>query len=268
MIDDSQDLEGTFDAATPWFTSDAVTWLDANILPSDRVFEIGGGRSSLYFTARAQFTHTLETSPTWARLLIKKMSRLPALLRAWQIELIPVDWTPTWRDAQHGFWGQYPSVLTKDAARRLEKRYLLSATSPKDATVLVLDGGLRSHLYVLFDRLDRLKDFEVVIIDNTEFDFAAYWYERHPPEGFARYDFVAGSLDKPDENVQHSKHITTIFVRQDRNEKMQAADYASEINWTFEDLQPHRIDEDDEETRKRVQAWEKYVRAELTGYGL
>lgn len=264
---DTSAIDAELNAGTPWITCDAVAWLDVNLLPTDSVFEIGAGRSSLYFAARVEHTHTLETSPNWARQILERMAASPALMRGWQLDVIPVDWSPTWRQAQNGYWGSHTSVLTRAAARKLERRYLLLATSPKDASILHLDGGLRSHLYVLFDRLDRLRDYEIVIVDNTEFDFAAYWYETHPLDDFVRYDFVAGILDRPDEIVQKSKHITTIFVRKDRLALVKEADCQSKVTWTSTELEPYRIDESNEETMSRVLNWEAYVMQELADYG-
>lgn len=49
----------------PWITFAAIRYLDKHLSPSSRVFEFGGGGSTLYFLNRCQFVVTAEHHVQW-----------------------------------------------------------------------------------------------------------------------------------------------------------------------------------------------------------
>jgi predicted O-methyltransferase YrrM len=57
----------------PWFSYAAIDFLAAVIKPTDRVCELGGGGSTLWFAQRAGQVVTLESDPAWAALIRTKL---------------------------------------------------------------------------------------------------------------------------------------------------------------------------------------------------
>lgn len=49
----------------PWLPFDVIDFLDAEVRPTSRVFEFGGGGSTLWFTERAGFVRTVENDHEW-----------------------------------------------------------------------------------------------------------------------------------------------------------------------------------------------------------
>ncbi len=53
----------------PWITFDAIQYLEETVGPSHRVFEFGGGGSTLFFLKHCQAVVTVEHDAEWFRLL-------------------------------------------------------------------------------------------------------------------------------------------------------------------------------------------------------
>lgn len=60
------------DLGLPWFSWPAIEYLDRLPLAGARVFEYGGGGSTLYFLKRGCHVRTAENSPTWAELVSRR----------------------------------------------------------------------------------------------------------------------------------------------------------------------------------------------------
>lgn len=58
----------------PWFSYAAIDRLEKSIRPTDRVCELGGGGSTLWFARRAASVVTLESDPAWIGLLRARLS--------------------------------------------------------------------------------------------------------------------------------------------------------------------------------------------------
>lgn len=56
---------GVLSGAKPWLPENAIGALEALIEPSHRVFELGGGGSTVFFARRAAEVFTLELDPYW-----------------------------------------------------------------------------------------------------------------------------------------------------------------------------------------------------------
>ncbi len=56
-----------------WITFDALQYLDGWLKPAHRVFEYGGGGSTLFFGKRAGFVATVENDGEWFRVLTEKI---------------------------------------------------------------------------------------------------------------------------------------------------------------------------------------------------
>ena len=264
----TEDAAKTLELGAPWFTGDARAWLNANLKPHDHVFEIGGGRSTVFFLSRCASVRTLEASPTWASALVDHMVRRPALMRGWSLDFVPCDWQPTWRTRASGYWDENDGALDLPSAKALELKYLRQAMNPVSANVLCIDGGLRSHLMVLSTHHDLFGSFDLVVIDNAERPFTSWWLHRNPPPGFARHDFIVGEFDTKLMPVQEGKHITTILVRDDRQTADPAPILENQTSWTEEQLIPHQLPMKDDEDQDRNARWAAFIEKELREYEL
>ena len=253
--------------AVPWFASDSISWLEHNLRPDDSVLEFGGGRSTLFFLGRCNWVTTVETSPEWTVGLLEYLTAHPNLYRRWQLHHIPVDWSPNWDHRSGGYWGRNDVSLDWRSARELERRYLGGWGNTDDHTVLVIDGGLRSHLYVLFAEHDLYRRFEIVVIDNMERRFPAMLFGELDPSDFERFDFVAGSFDNKLPAELDGRQVTTVFVRRDRLAAVTDVETENPYSWSQDDLIKHQLfDETDDGSGAR--RWHNRIRSELAAYGL
>ncbi len=265
---DTAAVEVELSFGVPWFASDAVTWLDANMVGTDRVLEFGGGRSTVYLLGRCQAVTTSETSPQWTRVLLDYLAKRPNLYRRWSLRHVPVDWAPNWTHREKGYWGECDVSLSWADARALEKRYLDEALEIGDHNVVLIDGGLRSHLYVLYAERNLYEQFEIIIIDNTEHSFPAQYFAGLKLEGFTRFDFVAGSFDNKLPADKDGFQVTTIYVRQDRLPRVVEVETEHPSRWDEGDLVAHQLFEPGPEAAEKARHWEQRIRQELIDYEL
>lgn len=59
---------------TPWWPYDAVSWVDANLPSGARVFEYGGGGSTLWLEDRGAIITTVEHDESWYRQLVDQLA--------------------------------------------------------------------------------------------------------------------------------------------------------------------------------------------------
>jgi hypothetical protein len=57
------------DYALPWYSFEAIEWIERNIKPAHRVFEYGGGGSSLFYARRTQAVTVAESHAGWASVI-------------------------------------------------------------------------------------------------------------------------------------------------------------------------------------------------------
>lgn len=253
---------------TPWFAADAVEWLEHNLSSDDTVVEFGGGRSTVFLLARCRRVTTFETSPPWTAALLGYLLEHPALYRRWQLNHVPVDWSPNWSERAAGYWGGHEGSLTYATARQMERAYLEEAGRAGGSTVLVVDGGMRSHLFVLFAETGVFARSEIVVIDNTEQKFPGLFFEANPLPGFRRFDFVAGSFDGDVLPLTDGRQITTVFVREDRLARVVDVETEHGSTWSPDALDAHRAFERGGGVMDEVTRWETRIRRELAEYGL
>ncbi len=252
---------------TPWLTSDAVAWLDRNISPADTVAEVGGGRSTPWWASRTEAVFTVETSPTWATMLLLHLYSKPNLLGKVRLWHVPADWHPSWQEGRSEYWRDYSSVLNRSTIDRLERDYLHTITRIPSTTVLVIDGSLRCHVMVLLDELDLLDRYEIIVVDNTESRFHSMYLDATKMSSFRRLDFVTGQL-RQFEDEPERRHVTSIFVRNDRHTKTVAVPTERPVDWTATDLADHQDFFPDDDARAGVAAYADSLRKRLVELGL
>lgn len=255
------------DIGTPWFTADAVAWLEANVGVRDRVFELGGGRSTVWWAKRVTAVHVLETSPDWSLFLMLYLYDKPSLLRRVRLIQVPADWHPGWRAGRKEYWTRNEAALTYADVRSLEADYLRMLEYSKTSNILTVDGGLRAHSMVLMADKGWFATFEIVIADNTESRFPSIFLGNALKADFERLDFVTGVLRTgPGKN---RKHVTTAFVRKDIASRIVTVPTEHPIRWPAADLATHHQSFVlNTESEQIVDKYVLYIRAELQAYGL
>src|SRR5690606_25892574 len=68
-------------AAVPWYTSGARSWLQANVVPEDDALEFGAGRSTLWWAGLVKSVTAVEASPDWTIWLLFALYERPDLLK-------------------------------------------------------------------------------------------------------------------------------------------------------------------------------------------
>lgn len=258
FVDDKRKwLAGT----TPWYTEGAKSWLSVNVRPSDSVVEFGGGRSTVWWCSKVNRASVVEASPEWTFWLLLYLHEHPEYLKNLRMHFIPAEWNPTFASLSKRYWVNNREVLAESDVYRMEAD--LSSTSVlKGHNLLVLDGAIRNYVLCRIGLEDRFKDFEMIIIDNTESknnSFLADHYLKDLP--FTRLDFVAGPHDLVPEH-QKGKHISTIYVREDRMSQSQPVELGRGYLLTDEERAAHQHDNppSDEALLKRIAKSEDYVR--------
>lgn len=64
----------SIDYQLPWFTFNAIDFLNKNVKPGMQVFEFGGGGSTLYFLNKNSVVNTVEHNAEWFNLLKKTIA--------------------------------------------------------------------------------------------------------------------------------------------------------------------------------------------------
>jgi hypothetical protein len=150
----------------------------------------------------------------------------------------------------------------------MEKRYLSNALRIRDFNILAIDGGLRSHLFVLFQKTKYFENFEMIIVDNVENRFPSVYLSETILNTYVRLDFIAGSLDTQLPKFMNGKHITTVFVNKDRYQKCEEVVTENPYKWASEDLVKYQNFQLDEKTYKITETHASNITKILEEYAL
>ncbi|WP_298817932.1 hypothetical protein [uncultured Roseibium sp.] len=246
--------------ATPWYTEGAKSWLAANVVSSDRVVEYGGGRSTVWWCQHTERASVMEASPEWTFWLLLYLFDRPDALKNLRMHFVPAEWNPDFSKLSKRYWSDNRSALNESDVRRMEKD-LTDPSILNGHNILVLDGAIRGRLMARFGMLDVFKDFEMVVIDNTEArvnSFSADYYFKGLP--FQRLDFVAGTYDVVPDH-QNGAHITSIYVREDRMKSERKINLGRPYKLSDEERDRHQNkgQRSDEEILKKIREDESYV---------
>jgi hypothetical protein len=258
FVDDKRKwLSGT----SPWYTEGAKSWLSVNVRPNDSVIEYGGGRSTVWWCSMVNRASVVEASPEWTFWLLFYLHEHPSLLKNLRMHFVPAEWNPDFSSLSKRYWVNNREVLAESDVYRMESD-LSSTAQLAGHNILVLDGAIRNFVLCRIGIEDRFKDFEMIIIDNTEAknnSFLADHYLKDLP--FTRLDFVAGPHDLVPEH-QKGKHITTIYVHEDRLSKCEPVELGRRYLLTDEEraAHQHQTQPSDEALLKRIAKAERHVR--------
>jgi len=198
---------------TPWITEGAKSWLEKNILPTDSVLEFGAGRSTIFWAAKAGKVTCVEASPDWFMWVFMYLYSRPDLIKKVRLYFCPTDWNPNFEKGMRRYWTDNRQSLAEQDIYDLERDLITAEFHGHN--VVLFDGSLRGPLFVYQASKANFDEIEVVVIDNTEATYNSKSGDYLIPKNFVRYDFVAGPKDQIPPH-QNGKHVTTIYVKEDR----------------------------------------------------
>lgn len=202
---------------TPWITEGAKSWLDKNILPTDSVLEFGAGRSTIFWAAKAGKVTCVEASPDWFMWVFMYLYSRPDLIKKVRLYFCPTDWNPAFiPKGMRRYWTDNRQALAEQDIYDLEAA-LITPSFPGH-NVMLFDGSLRGPVFVYQASVANFDEVEVIVVDNTETGYNGAVGDYLIPKNFIRYDFAAGPKDDVPAH-QNGKHITTIYVREDRAQR-------------------------------------------------
>lgn len=144
----------------PWFTFDALRWLDAHVTVNDSVFEWGSGGSTLYFARRARRVVSVEYDPTW-------YSRVAREVRARNLANVELLFVPPEARAAGGDAGAFASTGTQFEGLSFERYARVIERYPEASfDLVVVDGRARTDCLAL--GLPRTRPGGFVLVDNSE----------------------------------------------------------------------------------------------------
>jgi hypothetical protein len=225
-------------AGTPWFTEGAKAWLEANILPTDKVLEFGGGRSTIFWASRAERVTSVEASPDWFLWIYMQLYNNPEMMKRVRLHFVPCEWNPNFDTGRRRYWTENRQSLNTEDIVNLE-RDLITAYHPGN-NVLLFDGSLRGPVFVYQISKANFDEVDLIVIDNTELPFNCYSGDYMIPKDFVRFDFIAGSKDEIPKH-QNGKHITTVFVKEDRAKRSKVVTTETSTSLKKEDRHKHLL---------------------------
>lgn len=202
-----------FNSGTPWLTEGAKSWLARNISCNDKVLEFGAGRSTIFFARQSARVTTVEGSPDWTFWTLFYLYQHPYLLKKVRMHFCPAEWNPSFPEGIRRYWKENRRALDSNDVYELERD--ISSVSFPGNNIVFFDGNLRSTVFLQQIKKMDFNEVEVIIIDNTESIWNSEVCAKLIPDTYKRLDYVAGSMDVIPP-WQNSKHITSIWIREDR----------------------------------------------------
>lgn len=149
----------------PWITFSAIDFIGKNIRSTDKVFEYGGGGSTLYFLSKVSRLITVEHDKGWFQMLKKKIGNVG--FDGWQGHLIlpeqPVDATNLDKSAPADYYSEDPGF--QDATFKAYSTFICQFEDEYFDWV-VIDGRARASC--LFHAMPKVKLGGYLVLDNSD----------------------------------------------------------------------------------------------------
>lgn len=204
-------IQAVFEKQTPWYTSNATSWLSDNIPSHWTGLEYGGGRSTLWWCHRLASLHCVEASTRWALAILNEALKEPSVMLRLRLHIVNADWR--YRDdgslKLRDHWPDHPELLTRANVLNLERDYVESPTNQAD--IVMIDGAIRSRTMAYISRnYDRL-GVSCIVVDNTERTAISSSIDELFSRDFDRLDFEEYDPDL----VQDDRETlcTTVLMR-------------------------------------------------------
>lgn len=182
------------DGITPWYTFPAIAFLKDIISPDWKVFEYGGGYSSLYFKNKVAYLATIEHSQEWGVKLLKENSALDLHIIREHSGIHPEAQKPidlffkTFEQVQteNPTFNYTHGLLNQEFAGYASMIY---QALPNFYDVVAIDGMARSLCAFLAVESNRLKENGIIILDNSDRPQYNQIQEYLNKKGYGRIDF-------------------------------------------------------------------------------
>lgn len=136
----SQDEDGN---PLPWISYPAIEFLQKNLETNHKIFEFGGGASTLFFAKRVKKVVTLETNPQWFSILQEKLAEA----KIKNVELILMEDGLT-NSAYENFAKnrdeKFDFVII-DSLKRFECATIATSALKPDGTILLDDSERKNY---------------------------------------------------------------------------------------------------------------------------
>jgi predicted O-methyltransferase YrrM len=147
----------------PWITFDAIQYLEDKVESNHRVFEFGGGGSTIFFLTRCQLVVTIEHNTEWFNILKKQIEHKQ--LNNWIGNLIEPEEGNLVESPNASNPDHYSSGGVRDVNFR---KYVSSISSYPDEyfDIILVDG--RSRPACIKHAASKLKKYGLIILDNAD----------------------------------------------------------------------------------------------------
>ncbi|HRH67179.1 MAG TPA: hypothetical protein PLU53_12830 [Bacteroidia bacterium] len=152
----------------PWLTFEAMDFISGHIHSSSKVFEYGGGGSTLFFTKLAGETITVEHDAEWFNVLSNKMKANPD--RNWKGKFIPMEKGDLFVPPDPADPSHYSSTHKNSVGVNYRNYASSIDTYPDGYFDLVLVDG-RSRASCIAHALPKIKRGGYLVLDNSNRDY-------------------------------------------------------------------------------------------------
>ena len=183
----------------PWLTFPAINWLNQRQMSHWKVFEFGGGGSTLYFTKRAKEVITVEHDPEWFAILAETLKKRQR--ENWTgLHILPEELTVKRGNVED----PHLYLSTDEHFLNCQFKKYASAIDEFDNFDLVLVDG-RARNGCILHALAKIKSGAYLIVDNAE----RQYYTKAFQEEFAKnFTVVLDSLAP----VPYTKFISKTLI--------------------------------------------------------
>jgi len=152
----------------PWITFPVIDLLLQYVTKNTRVFEFGGGGSTLFFTGRAKEVVTVEHDPEWFEKLQQMIGE--GNFPGWTGKLILPEKTDAANTRDPSNPADYYTADTNFSAYTFKNYVSLIDNYPPEYVDIVLVDG-RSRPSCIMHSIPRIKKGGLLVIDNSDRDY-------------------------------------------------------------------------------------------------
>lgn len=201
------ELKERFKNPEPWFSKSSIEYLETVVTPEDRVLELGGGVSTLWWLRRTEFVLTVEANTRWLSQLVHAVATRPELLAKWSLLYVPSEW-PITHERPKAYWKEHAHHMDAKKAKRLGELYNFM-DYPFEPSIIVIDGAVREQSVISTREYIQSKNVRMVVVDNMD------GMTKYLPGTFNNYDrqdFHETDRSRfPSENQE--EYFTSVFTR-------------------------------------------------------